>query len=288
MGDDEVNEFIYKFVSKAKYNPSKPNKDILNEGTLYVAKLKDTGDFKGVGEWVVLEYGKNGLDEKNGFHNQGDVLINARLAASIVGATPMDRPEWVAADLDGKYVYVTLTNNSKRVEVSESNPRANNIYGHILRWSPKGGDHANNSFKWDIFLLAGNPLKYPNDLRKGTSNINVENMFNSPDGLKFDKFGRLWIQTDGKYSNRGDYEGMGNNQMLCANPITGEVRRFLTGPVACEITGIAFNEDYTTMFVGIQHPGENLANSHYPNGSNSTPRSTIVQIRKKDGGIIGS
>lgn len=113
-------------------------------------------------------------------------------------------------------------------------------------------------------------------------------MFNSPDGLKFDKFGRLWIQTDGKYSNKGDYEGMGNNQMLCANPITGEVRRFLTGPVACEITGIAFNEDYTTMFVGIQHPGENLASSHYPNGGNSTPRSTIVQIRKKDGGVIGS
>lgn len=288
MGDDEADEFLYKFVSKAKYNPNKPNKDILNEGTLYVAKLKDTTDFAGVGEWVALEYGKNELDERNGFNNQGDVVINARLAASIVGATPMDRPEWVAADPDGKYVYVTLTNNSKRVEVNQSNPRANNIYGHILRWSPKGGDHANNSFKWDIFLLAGNPLKYPNDLRKGTSNINVENMFNSPDGLKFDKFGRLWIQTDGKYSNKGDYEGMGNNQMLCANPITGEVRRFLTGPVACEITGIAFNEDYTTMFVGIQHPGENLANSHYPNGSNSTPRSTIVQIRKKDGGIIGS
>lgn len=288
MGDDEADEFLYKFVSKAKYNPNKPNKDLLNEGTLYVARLKDTKDFGGVGEWVALEYGKNGLNEQNGFSNQGDVLINARLAASLVGATPMDRPEWVAADPDGKYVYVTLTNNSKRVEVNQSNPRANNIYGHILRWSPKGGDHANNSFKWDIFLLAGNPLKYPNDLRKGTSNINVENMFNSPDGLKFDKFGRLWIQTDGKYSNKGDYEGMGNNQMLCANPITGEVRRFLTGPVACEITGIAFNEDYTTMFVGIQHPGENLANSHYPNGSNSTPRSTIVQICKKDGGIIGS
>ncbi|MDY3132959.1 MAG: PhoX family phosphatase [Campylobacter lanienae] len=107
MGDDEANEFMYKFVSKAKYNPNKPNKDILNEGTLYVAKLKDTGDFKGVGEWVALEYGKNGLDEKNGFHNQGDVLINARLAASIVGATPMDRPEWIAADPDGKYLYVT-------------------------------------------------------------------------------------------------------------------------------------------------------------------------------------
>ncbi|MCR8679651.1 MULTISPECIES: PhoX family protein [Campylobacter] len=287
MGDDEANEFIYKFVSKAKYNPNKPNRDILNEGTLYAAKFIDTKDFEGVGEWVALEYGKNGLDETNGFYNQGDVLIHARLAASVVGATPMDRPEWIAADPNGKYIYATLTNNTKRTQTNASNPRNKNIYGHIIRWQPKG-DHTSTSFRWDIFLLAGNPLKYPNDLRKGTSNINVENMFNSPDGLKFDKFGRLWIQTDGKYSNKDDYEGMGNNQMLCADPITAQVRRFLTGPIACEITGIAFNLDYTTMFVGIQHPGENLANSHYPNGKSSTPRSTIVQIRKKDGGVIGS
>ncbi|MEE3745027.1 PhoX family protein [Campylobacter porcelli] len=287
MGDDEANEFIYKFVSKAKYNPNKPNRDILNEGTLYAAKFIDTKDFEGVGEWVALEYGKNGLDETNGFYNQGDVLIHARLAASVVGATPMDRPEWIAADPNGKYIYATLTNNTKRTQTNASNPRNKNIYGHIIRWQPKG-DHTSTSFRWDIFLLAGNPLKYPNDLRKGTSNINVENMFNSPDGLKFDKFGRLWIQTDGKYSNKDDYEGMGNNQMLCADPITAQVRRFLTGPIACEITGIAFNSDYTTMFVGIQHPGENLANSHYPNGKSSTPCSAIVQIRKKDGGVIGS
>ena len=173
MGDDEVNEFMYKFVSKAKYNPNKPNRDILNEGTLYVAKLKDTDDFKGVGEWVALEYGKNGLDSKNGFHNQGDVLINTRLAASVVGATPMDRPEWIAADPDGKYLYVTLTNNTKRVEISESNPRAKNIYGHILRWKSKGGNHADSGFKWDIFLLAGNPLKYPNDLRKSIYSVQM-------------------------------------------------------------------------------------------------------------------
>ncbi len=113
-------------------------------------------------------------------------------------------------------------------------------------------------------------------------------MFNSSDGLKFDQFGRLWIQTDGNYFNKGDYAGMGNNQMLCANPITGEVKRFLTAPIASEVTGIAFSQDYKTMFVGIQHPGEKLAPSHYPNSGNSTPRSTIVQITKKDGGIIGS
>ncbi|EAL4066181.1 DUF839 domain-containing protein, partial [Campylobacter jejuni] len=98
--------------------------------------------------------------------------------------------------------------------------------------------------------------------------------------------GRLWIQTDGSYSNKDEYEGMGNNCMLAANPKTGEIRRFLTGPIACELTGIAFSEDYTTMFVGIQHPGEGLKGSTFPYGK--TPRSSVMMIRKLDGGVIGS
>ncbi|MCI5969323.1 PhoX family protein [Helicobacter sp.] len=289
MGDDEANEFLYKFVSKGKFDKNNPrnNRNLLEEGTLYVAKLQGN-DLSGSGKWIELSYGKNGLDSKNGFHSQADILINARLAGSIVGATPMDRPEWIAADPKGEFIYATLTNNKKREESSVANPREKNVYGHIIRWNPSKNNHSNADFKWDIFLLAGNPAQYPNDLRKGTSNITKDNMFNSPDGLKFDKFGRLWIQTDGSYSNKGDYEGMGNNQMLCANPVTGEIKRFLTGPIASEVTGLAFSPDYKTMFVGIQHPGERLAPSHYPNGGNSTPRSTIVQITKKDGGIIGS
>lgn len=289
MGDDEANEFLYKFISKEKFNPKNPqkNRNLLEEGTLYVARIQGE-NLSGEGEWIALNYGQNGLDSKNGFYSQADVLINARLAGSIVGATPMDRPEWIAADPRGEYIYATLTNNKKREITDAANPRAKNIYGQIIRWNPKEKNHLSTKFKWDIFLLAGNPVQHPNDLRKGTSNITSENMFNSPDGLKFDKFGRLWIQSDGDYSNKGDYAGMGNNQMLCANPNTGEVRRFLTAPIAAEVTGIAFSKDYKTMFVGIQHPGENLAPSHYPNGGNSTPRSTIVQITKKDGGVIGS
>ena len=103
MGEDEANEFLYKFVSKEKYNPKNPNKDILNEGTLYVAKLTDTGNLKGIGEWIALEYGKNGVNKDNGFNSQAEVLIYARLDASVEGATPMARPEWVAADTKGEY-----------------------------------------------------------------------------------------------------------------------------------------------------------------------------------------
>lgn len=281
MGDDEKHEFIYKFVSKNKYDGKARN--LLDEGTLYVAKFNGkVGDNKGSGEWIELVHGKNGLDSKNGFNSQADVAINARLAASIVGATPMDRPEWVAADPNSDFVYVTLTNNDKREELNAPNPRKNNIYGHILRFV-NDGSHINTKFSWDIFLLAGNE---PFSETGASKNINKDNIFNSPDGLKFDKYSRLWIQTDGKYSNKGAYANMGNNQMFCADPLSGELRRFLSGPIACEITGVIISDDCKTMLVGVQHPGEKGANSTFPYGK--TPRSTIMQIRKFDGGILGS
>ncbi|EMC3799391.1 PhoX family phosphatase, partial [Campylobacter jejuni] len=98
MGDDEMNEFIYKFVSKHKYKKGADTSKILDEGILYVGQFNgNVGDFKGQGKWIALEYGKNSLNEKNGFKSQAQVLINTRLAASIVGATPMDRCEWIAS-----------------------------------------------------------------------------------------------------------------------------------------------------------------------------------------------
>ncbi|WP_257928375.1 phosphatase, PhoX family (DUF839 domain) [Campylobacter lari] len=287
MGDDENNEFIYKFVSKHKYKKGQDASKILDDGVLYVGQFNGNfGDFKGSGKWIALEYGKNGLDERNGFKSQADVLINARLAGTIVGATPMDRCEWIASHKESgsKEVFATLTNNKIRDKSDAANPRTKNIYGQILKWMPKNS-HTEEDFVWEIFALAGNPDNQKG-LNKGSNNITSENKFNSPDGLKFDRDGRLWIQTDGSYSNKGEYEGMGNNCMLAANPKTGEIKRFLTGPIACEITGIAFNEDYTTMFVGIQHPGEELKGSTFPYGK--TPRSSIMMIRKLDGGIIGS
>ena len=122
----------------------------------------------------------------------------------------------------------------------------------------------------------------------GSANITSDNMFNSPDGIGFDEAGRLWIQTDGDYSKEKQFAGMGNNQMLCADPASGEVRRFLTGPIACEITGLTFSPDWRTLFVGVQHPGEELAPSHFPDGGTSIPRSAVLRITRDDGGIIGA
>ncbi|HED7966193.1 TPA: PhoX family phosphatase [Campylobacter coli] len=287
MGDDEIDEFIYKFVSKHKYKKGTDTSKILDEGTLYVGQFNgNVGDFRGSGKWIALEYGKNGLDESKGFKSQADILINTRLAASVVGATPMDRCEWIASHKESgsREVFATLTNNKNRTQANAANPRTKNLYGQILKWIPKNS-HKDDEFTWEIFTLVGNPDNQKG-LNKGSNNITSENKFNSPDGLKFDRDGRLWIQTDGSYSNKGEYAGMGNNCMLAANPKTGEIKRFLTGPIACEITGIAFDEDYTTMFVGIQHPGEGLKGSTFPYGK--TPRSSIVMIRKLDGGVIGA
>ena len=76
--------------------------------------------------------------------------------------------------------------------------------------------------------------------------------------------------------------------MLCADPATGEIRRFLVGPIACEVTGSTWSEDGKTMFVGIQHPGEKQKPSHFPEGGDSVPRSSVIAITKDDGGVIGA
>ncbi|MUJ36824.1 PhoX family protein [Aliivibrio fischeri] len=291
LGDDERGEHLYKFVSKDKYQEgnNRANRNLLEEGTLYVAKFAMKDDkLEGDGQWIELTYGKNGLTKENGFNSQAEVMIFARRAATQVGATTMDRPEWVAVHPDKKHVFCTLTNNKYRgvkegQDVDGVNPRAENHYGQIVRWAPTNANHVSDTFQWDLYVIAGNPTVHKDSLYAGSDNINKDNMFNSPDGIGFDKAGRLWIQTDGNYSNKGDFAGQGNNQMLCGDPNTGEVRRFLTGPIGCEITGLTFSEDQKTMFVGVQHPS-----GHFPQGGNSKPRSTIVMITKDNGGVIGS
>ena len=298
MGDDERGEFIYRFISRDRIDHKNPkaNRDLLDHGTLYVARFDD-GDKnpdlpRGQGQWVELSHGKNGVDTASGFANQGDVLIHARLAGSVVNATRMDRPEWIVVSPKDGQVYCTLTNNAKRGEdgqpVGGPNPREKNVYGQILRWKAHNGDHGADTFDWDLFVVAGNPVVHAGQPKAGSSNITAQNMFNSPDGLGFDDAGRLWILTDGDASNAADFAGMGNNQMLCADPVSGEIRRFMVGPVGCEVTGISFSPDQKTLFVGIQHPGENGGSTfpeHLPDGK---PRSSVMVISREDGGIIGA
>jgi len=300
MGDDRAFEYIYKFVSRDAYSRSDrgANRDILDHGTLYVAKFNDDGS----GEWLPLVHGRGALTAANGFADQADVLIRTRAAADAAGATKMDRPEWIAVHPATNEVYCTLTNNSgrggkDRPATDRANPRANNVFGQIIRWREAGNDPAGIKFEWDLFAIAGDP-QHPDPARHG--NIKGD-AYGSPDGLWFDDGGLLWIQTDVSAStqNRNHYERLGNNQMLAADIRSGETRRFLTGPTGCEVTGVVTTPDGRTMFVNIQHPGEApkgrndprnpKAHSSWPDGAaGGRPRSATLVISRNDGGIIGS
>ena len=285
MGDDERGEFLYRFVSEGRYVEGGDNSGLLESGSLSVARFAEDGS----GEWLAL------TPETTGMASPAEIAVLTRMGGSAVGATTMDRPEWVAAHPHRAEVYCCLTNNKNRgkkpnaggdpTPVGGPNPREANKYGQIVRWRPAGGDHTADSFEWDLFVVAGNPVVHDDD-RAGSANVNPDNMFNSPDGLMFDSKGGLWIQTDGNFSNEGDFAGQGNNQMLYADPDTGEIQRFLVGPNECEVTGLCWSMDRKTMFVGLQHPG-NKGGGHFPDGGDSAPRSTVIAVTRDDGGEIG-
>lgn len=305
-GDDSTYQYIYKFVTAQNYNRATANGSMLDTGTLYVARFNPDGS----GEWLPLVYGENGLTNDPGntnrFTSQADVLVNTRLAAATVGATPMDRPEWGAVDPNNGDVYFTLTNNSGRPEGDGgANPRAQNRHGQIVRWAEADGDQAATRFEWDLFLLAGDGGESGQANLTGRDLngevVGAEAYMSSPDGLWIDKDSRVWIQTDiGEGSqNSGVFQIMGNNQMFAADPVTGEVRRFLTGPVGQEITGCITTPDQRTLFINVQHPGATTTGAEWAAGSNRSswpdgnlnlypPRSATVVIWKDDGGVIGS
>lgn len=287
-GDDAKGEYVYKFVPSGRFDAANPraNRDLLDDGTLYVARF----DADGSGQWLALVHGQNGLSVENGFASQSEVLLNARAAADQLGATPMDRPEWAAVHPQTREVYVALTNNDGRGDkqpTDKANPRPQNLHGQILRFNEQGGEPTATAFTWELFLLAGEHKGAKSQDGQAvaanlTGTINGD-IFSSPDGLAFDRQGRLWIQTD--YDDlEAPMQAMGCNQLLCADPSTREVRRFLVGPRGCEITGLAWSPDGKAMWANVQHPGISFPASD----GKTRPRSTTVLITKNDGGVIGS
>ena len=291
-GDDSRFEYIYKFVSHEPYYRASAGPHLLEQGTLYVAVFHEDGR----GEWRALDIHNPEFQQRAAqagviFTDQADVLLNTRLAADAVGATRMDRPEWGAVHPHSGEVYFTLTNNDKRTEgdTDAANPRARNDYGHIIRWREQGAPQA-QSFAWDVFWFGG-PAGTGQPQHRTVADD--AGKIACPDGLWFDTDGRLWIQTD--MSNSGELLGsaeFGHNGMYAADPQSGELRRFLSGPNGCELTGVVSTPDQTTLFVNIQHPGEGSTpshfTSHWPDGGRSRPRSATVAIRRNNGGKIGA
>ncbi|MFD1703976.1 PhoX family protein [Methylopila henanensis] len=306
-GDDQQFDYVYKFVSKNKYDPANraANFDLLDEGVLYVAKLHDDN----TGEWIPLTIDNPLLKGK--FASQGEILIKTRLAADAVGATAMDRPEDCQPNPVNGRVYLTMTNNSARSSVvadsgsAHANPRVPNLNGHIIELIEQKNDHAATAFKWEIFLLCGNPeidLKTDPDALTpglpssatffaGYADATKLGKIASPDNIAFCSRGHLWIATDGQ-PNSAD---IGHpNDALHVVPTVGRdrgyLRQFLSSPKGSEVCGPEFSDDERTLFCAIQHPGEGggIPNtiSTWPD-RRELPRPAVIAVRREDGKDIG-
>ena len=299
-GDDDEFQFFYKFVSDRIYDPSKPeaNRRLLEEGTLYAAKLNEDGS----GEWLPLVQGQPFLTEKFGFHTQADVLIECRRAAEMIGATPMDRPEDIETNPVNDCTYVMLTKNKKRKKADPGNMRPKNTAGHILELLHPGKDgdrdHTALEFNWTTFLLGGHPNSGDSNQRGfyGTGpngeTVSEDGWFATPDNLAFDKIGNMWVATDG-------CEAFHFHDGLWAMPTSGPYRalpkHFFGCPSGAEICGPEFTPDNTTLFVAVQHPADSDGSTfdhpvhRWPDFDDAMPpRPSVLAIRRKDGKVVGS
>jgi uncharacterized protein len=314
MGDDDRFEYVYKFISTSRFDAKDraANRQLLEQGTLHVARF----DASGNGQWLPLVFDPKGpLNPAAGFRDQADVLVKARMAAYLLGATPMDRPEDVEANPTTGRIYIACTRNENRTvepgtvtyggrEIDSgpnvANPRGKNDYGHIIEIREANDDHTALEFSWEVFLLAGDPsggrlitdlehVKADSAYYAGYAKPADLSPIGSPDNIGFDGAGNLWMVTDGAQPN-------GNNDGCWVCPTTGPERgrlqQFMSGPLGCEVCGCQFSPDGETLFLSIQHPGEGGTTadprSHWPDGPGTQPRASVIAVRKERGGRIGS
>jgi len=291
-GDDERFDYVYKFVTSTAYNPNDraANMDLLDDGTLYVARF----DSDGTVDWMPLVHGEGPLNADNGFMSQADVVIEARRAGDLLGATRMDRPEDVQPNAMTGKVYCMLTNNTRRKEGDENaaNPRANNAFGHIIEISETDGDFASTKSTWEILLKCGDPSV--TEVGASFSSATTTNgWFGMPDNCAIDADGRLWVSTDGNSEKR-----TGRTDGLWAVDTDGDARAtsklFFRVPVGAEMCGPLFDPTGETVFLAVQHPGdEGLATyeqpaTRWPDFRDDMPvRPAVVAVTKQGGGKIG-
>lgn len=295
QGDDQRFDYVYRFVTKGKVDEARRegNKDLLDEGTLYVARFNADGS----GVWLPIVFGSGALTEASGFSDQGDVLINVRIAADLLGATKMDRPEDIEVNPKTGKVYCMLTNNKDRTElaVDAANPRAFNKFGHIVEMTPDGGDHAGPTFRWEILVKCGDPglAEVGATFNPATSD---SGWFANPDNCVVDAEGRLWVATDGNSAAKtGRADGLW--ALETDGKARGTGRLFFRCPVGAEMCGPCVTPDTRTFFVAVQHPGQSEGDvistfddptTRWPDFKwGMPPRPAVVAITRKGGGKIG-
>ena len=293
-GDDSRMEFVYKFVTEGRYDPKnrEANRDLLDRGTLYAARFEANGKMR----WLPLVHGQGPLTAANGFNSQADVVIEARRAGTLLGATPMDRPEDVQPHPTTGNIYVVMTYNERRTagQVDAANPRAENRWGHIVEIMPPRvngkPDHAATECDWGFFIVAGDPSK-PEQRARYANPPSANGWVCAPDNVAFDPKGRIWISTDGQEDAGGFNDSL--YAATTSGPTRGATRCFFTGPEGAEICGPEFTPDGKTLFLSIQHPGEGSTydkpSTRWPDfRPDLPPRGSVLAITKNDGGEIGS
>jgi len=334
QGDDQLNEFVYKFVSQGRFDADdrSSNLRLLDQGTLHAARFEADG----TGRWLPLR-----LEAANaaaaevgapGFTDEGDLMMRARAAARLLGATPTDRPEDVEAMVDEAWVgtgqvFIPCTKGAEaapprpgrptREGADRNEPQANPA-GHVIRIEEDGADCAATTFRWEIFLVGGDPAAegvrgtlvngrdfLPSVAEAGRMPSYAGVPLACPDNLCFDGSGNVWVTTDGAHDVFGDC----NDMVVVASTAPGadrpELKRFMVGPLGAEICGPTFSPDGRAFLAAIQHPGEFDASgadfsdlrweeparaplSSFPDGPGTWPRSAVVYVVKDDGGRIGT
>lgn len=288
MGDDQQFEYVYKFVTRDPVDQRRAdaNADLLDHGTLYVARFDEDGTVA----WLPLVHGTGPLTPANGFGSQADVVIEARRAADLLGATPMDRPEDVQPSERHGTAYVMLTNNSGREEANAANPRLNNAYGHVVEITEPGGDFAATTSRWDLLVQGGDPAKP--ELGAQFSNVtSTDGWFSCPDNGAVDPNGRLWVSTDGN-QRTGSADGLW--AVETEGEGRGTSRAFFRAPIGAEVCGPVFSADGLNLFIAVQHPGDGRGatfsnpTTRWPDFQETMPpRPSVIAIRRRDGGPVG-
>lgn len=298
-GDDARFEYVYKFVSKGRYNKYNraANKDLLDNGTLFVARFDAgavEGDDMGTGVWMPLVWKPGNALDQAGFNSQEEVLLNTRGAADALGATPMDRPEDIEISPKTGKVYVALTNNSRRTEPNEANPRIDNQHGHVVEIIERHNDAGAKTFAWNILVKCGDPAVAEHDTSFGDVADPVAagvSPISDPDNLVHDSDGNLWIATDGQYFSGS--VGFGQNDGIFAVPVEGPdrglLRQFLSGIPGGEVCGPEFSGDDKTFFCAIQHPNDGEAfDKIWPLSETDVSKPSLIAVREVTGKKIGA
>ena len=281
-GDDARFEYVYKFVSDGTYDSESryANFDLLDSGTLYVAKFNDDG----TGEWLPLTYENGSINATSGFTSQAEVLLFARQAADLLGATQMDRPEDIEVNPLTRKVYVALTSNTRRAAGDESapNPRAPNPMGHIVETSEWNADNGATRFEWEIFMLCGDPADEDDGAFFAGFDPQRVSRIANPDNLAFDKRGNMLIATDGQPRILGINDGI--FLVPTEGSERGYNRQIFSGVVGAECASVIMNSAQDLMMVSIQHPGEGGTRQQRVSsfGGATVNRPTVVAVSRSE------